>query len=279
MTATPEPVPGREGSLPAPGAATPLVEAVGLSKRYRVPATRLFQRAGGTTALDGVDLSVGRGESVAIVGESGSGKSTLLRLLLGLSPASSGVVRFDGREVDPARDRLLWLRRRTGIVFQDPYSSFNPRRTIGQTIAEPLVATRAPGDHRARVRAMLERVELPADTADRYPHEFSGGQRQRIALARALVHGPELLLADEPVSALDVLVRGRLIEMIAGFRRELGLTLVTVTHDLGVVPQLAERVVVLRGGALVEQGPTAQIFTAPREAYTRELVGALPRLP
>ncbi|MFC6235854.1 ATP-binding cassette domain-containing protein, partial [Leucobacter soli] len=126
---------------------------------------------------------------------------------------------------------------------------------------------------------ILARLELPADTADRYPHEFSGGQRQRIALARALVHRPELLLADEPVSALDVLVRGRLLGLLAELRRELGLTLVTVTHDLGVVPRIADRIVVMRAGRVVESGPTAQIFEAPRERYTRELIAALPRLP
>ena len=265
---------------PEPAAeGAPLLAVAGLAKHYRPPSTRLFRRGPVTRALDGVDLAIERGESVAIVGESGSGKSTLLHLVLGLARATAGSVRIDGREVDPARDRLLWLRRRTGLVFQDPYSSFNPRRTIGQTVAEPLVATRAPGDHDAAVRAMLERLELPADAAERYPHEFSGGQRQRIALARALVHGPELLLTDEPVSALDVLVRGRLLRLLAELRRELGLTLVTVTHDLGIVPRLAERVVVMRAGRVVEVGPTGRILTEPREAYTRELVAALPRLP
>ncbi|MCB1273701.1 MAG: ABC transporter ATP-binding protein, partial [Leucobacter sp.] len=212
-------------------------------------------------------------------GESGSGKSTLLRLILGLSRATAGTVAFDGRTVDPARDDLLWLRRRSGLVFQDPYSSFDPRRTVGQTVAEPLIATGAAGDHREAVAAILGRLELPEGTEDRYPHEFSGGQRQRIALARALVHGPELLLADEPVSALDVLVRGRLLGLLAELRAELGLTLVTVTHDLGVVPRLAERIVVMRSGRVVESGSTEQIFGEPREAYTRELIAAPPRLP
>ena len=264
----------------------PLLEGVGLSKRYRTPATRLFERESGVWGLgsaDGgtVDLSVRRGESVAIVGESGSGKSTLLGMLLGLGTPSSGEVRFDGALVFPRqrRDRMLWLRRRTGIVFQDPYSSFNPRRTIGQTVAEPLAATDAPGDHRAMVRAILDRMELPAGSAERYPHEFSGGQRQRIALARALVHGPELLVADEPVSALDVLVRGRLLDLLAQLRDEMGLTLITVTHDLAVVPRVAERVVVMRDGVIVERGSVDQIFERPSEEYTRQLIEALPRLP
>lgn len=259
--------------------AQPLIEARGVTKHYRVPPTKLFARGTIARALDGVDLTVQRGESVAIVGESGSGKSTLLKVMLGLSRATSGEVRVDGRRVDPTRDRLLWLRRRTGLVFQDPYSSFNPRRTIGQTVAEPLVATRAPGDHRALVHGILERLELPANAADRYPHEFSGGQRQRIALGRALVHGPELLLADEPVSALDVLVRGRLLRLLAELRAEFGLTLITVTHDLAVVPQIAERTVVMRSGQIVEHGSTEQILSSPIEPYTQQLVSSLLSLP
>ena len=171
----------------------PLLEGLGVSKRYRTAATRLFAREGGLWGLgnaegETVDFEVRRGESVAIVGESGSGKSTLLGMLLGLGTPTSGEIRFDGSLVFPRqrRDRMLWLRRRTGIVFQDPYSSFNPRRTIGQTVAEPLIATSAPGNHREAVTAILDRMELPKGSADRYPHEFSGGQRQRIALARAL---------------------------------------------------------------------------------------------
>lgn len=264
----------------------PLLEGLGVSKRYRTPATRLFAREGGLWGLGGaegatVDFEVRRGESVAIVGESGSGKSTLLGMLLGLGTPTTGEVRFDGSLVFPRqrRDRMLWLRRRTGIVFQDPYSSFNPRRTIGQTVAEPLIATNAPGNHREAVTAILDRMELPKGSADRYPHEFSGGQRQRIALARALVHGPELLVADEPVSALDVLVRSRLLDLLSELRDEMGLTLITVTHDLSVVPRLAERVAVMRDGVIVEQGSVEAIFERPQENYTRELIEALPRLP
>lgn len=264
----------------------PLIEATGLSKHYRARTSSLFGRTSGTWGIGNatggtIDFAVERGESVAIVGESGSGKSTLLGMMLGLGTPSSGAVHFDGNQVFPRRrnDRMLWLRRRTGIVFQDPYSSFNPRRTIGQTVAEPLYATNAPGDHRAMVRAILDRMELPAGSAERYPHEFSGGQRQRIALARALVHGPDLLVADEPVSALDVLVRGRLLDLLSGLREEMGLTLITVTHDLSVVPRLAERIAVMREGMIVEQGSVDDIFERPREEYTRELIESLPRLP
>lgn len=258
---------------------SPLLQATALTKQYRVPSPAVRQRSTTTLALAGVDLTVSAGSSLAIVGESGSGKSTLLRLLLGLSRASAGEVRFDGRLVDPRRDRLLWLRARSGMVFQDPYSSLNPRRTVGQTVAEPLIATKAAGQHRTRVTEILDRLELPAGAADRYPHAFSGGQRQRIAIARALVHQPELLVADEPVSALDVLVRGRLLDLLAELRREMGLTLVTVTHDLAVVPRLAEQVVVLYQGRIVEQGSTSHVLGAPEHPYTQSLVRALPRLP
>ncbi|MBC9926543.1 MULTISPECIES: ATP-binding cassette domain-containing protein [unclassified Leucobacter] len=251
-----------------------------LVQTYQARGGALFRRAPRVRALDGVSVEIPRGAGVAIVGESGSGKSTLLRLLLGLERPESGTVAFDGREVVAKRsDRLLWLRSRTGIVFQDPYASLNPRRTIGQTVAEPLEAIGAPGDHAALVRAMLARLDLPEDTAERYPAEFSGGQRQRIALARALVHGPDLLVGDEPVSALDVLVRRRILELLAELRAELGLTLLTVTHDLGIVPDLAEHIIVMHRGVVIESGPVEQILGAPREPYTRALVAAIPRLP
>lgn len=257
-----------------------LLEGRNLTKTYPTGARSLLRRAPRLRALDGVSIEIPRGVGVAIVGESGSGKSTLLNALLGLTRPDSGSVLFDGREVvAKPSDRLLWLRRRTGIVFQDPYASLDPRRTIGQTVAEPLEATSAPGDHAAKVSAMLARLELPEDSTERYPSEFSGGQRQRIALARALVHGPELLVGDEPVSALDVLVRQHILELLSELRTELGLTLVTVTHDLGIVPELAEHVVVMHQGRIVEAGPVEQILGDPQHTYTRELVAAIPRLP
>ena len=257
----------------------PLVEIDGVTKEFRTPPRALFERAGTLRALDDVTLHIARGESIAIVGESGSGKTTLARQLLGLSRPTSGSVRFDGREVDPRRDRLGWLRRRTGVVFQDPYSSFNPRRTIGQSVAESLEGSGIPGDHRALVHEVIERVGLPADAASRYPHEFSGGQRQRIAVARAIVHGPELLVGDEPVSALDVLVRARVLALLAELRSEFGLTLVTITHDLSIVPRLAERTVVMQGGRIVEDGPTEELMAAPKHPYTQRLVASRLTLP
>lgn len=262
-----------------PGVAHPLVELDAVTKEFRIPPTKLFARAERSRALDNVSLRIERGESVAIVGESGSGKTTLIRQMLGLSAPTSGAVRFDGRAVDPGKDPLTWLRRRTGVVFQDPYSSFNPRRTIRQSVSEPLEGANVPGDHEAMIADVLARVGLPTDTASRYPSEFSGGQRQRIAVARAIVHGPELLVGDEPVSALDVLVRSRVLALLSELRDEFGLTLVTITHDLGIVPRLAERTVVMQGGRIVEDGPTERILSAPEHEYTRRLVASRLVLP
>lgn len=258
---------------------TPLVRLESVTKTFRTPPQRLFERAGSVTGLADASLEIMRGESVAIVGESGSGKTTLIRQMLGLSTPTSGSVFFDEREVLPKQDSLAWLRRRTGLVFQDPYSSFNPRRTIGQSVAESLEGSRVEGDHQSLVEAMLARVGLPADAASRYPSEFSGGQRQRIAVARALVHGPELLVGDEPVSALDVLVRSRVLALLAELRREFGLTLVTITHDLGIVPTLAERTIVMQGGRIVEDGPTAKLLSSPTHPYTQDLVNSRLTLP
>lgn len=258
---------------------TPLVELIGVTKEFRTPSPRLFGRASSVPALSDVSLTVMRGESVAIVGESGSGKTTLARQILGLSAPTSGTVRFDGREVQPRKDRLEWLRSRTGLVFQDPYSSFNPRRTVGASVAESLEGSGIGGDHEALVREVLERVGLPTDAAGRLPRAFSGGQRQRIAIARAIVHGPELLVGDEPVSALDVLVRQRVLALLSSLHREFGLTLITITHDLGIVPQLAERTVVMQAGRIVEDGPTEQLLSHPSHPYTQELVASRLTLP
>lgn len=264
---------------PMPLTPTPLVELASVSKEFRVAPQRLFARATTTRALDDVSIAIERGASVAIVGESGSGKTTLIRQMLGLSTPTSGSVRFDGRAVEPRKEPLTWLRRRTGLVFQDPYSSFNPRRTIGQSVAEPLVGGSVSGDHQAMVADVLARVGLPADTISRYPHEFSGGQRQRIAVARAIVHGPELLVGDEPVSALDVLVRSRVLALMAELRTEFGLTLVTITHDLSIVSRLAERTVVMQGGTIVEDGPTERLLDSPEHPYTKRLIASRLELP
>lgn len=260
---------------------TILLSGRGLSRTYRAPRTAHLAPRAVTRALDDVDIDVVEGESLGIIGESGSGKSTLIRLLLALEKPSAGTVSFEGRAVDPTASarRLHWLRRQTGIVFQAPYASLDPRMRVGRIVGEPLWALRIPGDRDARVAEVLADVDLPADAATRYPHEFSGGQRQRIALARALVHRPRLLVGDEPLSALDVTVRAQIMGLIDQLRSRDGLSLVMVSHDIGVVQALCDRVIVLKDGRTVEEGPTSRVLRAPSAEYTRRLLAAVPTLP
>nr|WP_208382526.1 ATP-binding cassette domain-containing protein [Microbacterium ulmi] len=249
-----------------------------MTRRYPTPKTRLFEPARFTTALDDVDLDVREGASVGIIGESGSGKSTLVRLLLALDAPTAGTVEFDGRPVDaaaPARS-LHWLRRETGIVFQDPYASLDPRMSVGRIVAEPLWALGIPGDHRARVREVLREVGLEPAMADRFPHEFSGGQRQRIAIARAIVHRPRVLVGDEPLSALDVTVRAQVLGLLGELKARDGLTLLLVSHDIGIVQNLCDDVVVMKDGRIVEEGPTEKVLLQPQVAYTRRLLSSIP---
>jgi peptide/nickel transport system ATP-binding protein len=187
----------------------------------------------------------------------------------------------DGREVDATASArsLHWLRRQTGLVFQDPYASLDPRMTAGQIVAEPLWALDIPGDRRARVREVLVQVGLEADMAGRHPHEFSGGQRQRIALARAIAHRPRILVGDEPLSALDVTVRAQILELLAELRQQEGLTVIMVSHDIGVVQNLADSVMVMKDGRIVERGRTDAVLQHPAEDYTRRLLAAIPVIP
>lgn len=258
-----------------------LIVAEQLSRTFPAPRRTMFERARTSVALHPTDLRVAEGESLGVIGESGSGKSTLVRLLLGLDRPTTGRVLVDGREVDPgARARSLhWLRRQTGLVFQDPYASLDPRMSAGQLIAEPLWALDIPGDHRARVREVLAQVGLGADTVDRHPHEFSGGQRQRIALARAIAHRPRILVGDEPMSALDVTVRAQILALLARLRVEEGLTMITVSHDIGLVQHLSDTVAVMKDGRIVEGGTTAAVLQHPAEEYTRRLLAAVPVIP
>ncbi|GIG88743.1 ABC transporter ATP-binding protein [Plantactinospora endophytica] len=233
----------------------------------------------GRAVLDGIDVGVTAGRGVALVGESGAGKTTLLRILLGLLRPTAGEVLFDGA---PLRlgDRALMRRFRRGVqtVFQDPYSSLDPRQRVGRIVAEPL---RSLGLDAApeRVVDALREVGLPEDVVRRYPHEFSGGQRQRIAIARAIVCRPRLLLADEPVSALDVTTRVRIVDLLAELRETRNLTVVMVTHDLAVAALLCQETVVLSEGRVVERGDTASVLGSPTHPYTRRLVASVPRLP
>lgn len=258
-----------------------IMRARGLSRDYPTPRTRGFGRAERTPGLVDVDLSVLAGSAVGIIGESGSGKSTLVRLLLGLDVATAGTVDVEGRAVDArgSARSLHWLRQTTGVVFQDPYASLDPRMNVGRIVGEPLWALGIEGDRRARVREVLAQVGLDADMAARFPHEFSGGQRQRIALARAIVHRPRILVGDEPLSALDVTVRAQILRLLARLRVEEQLTLVLVSHDIGVVQSVCDQVVVMKDGRIVEQGPTEKVLLQPQAAYTRQLLASIPTLP
>jgi ABC-type glutathione transport system ATPase component len=268
------------GDRPERRGAVPLLQARGLTRRFPAPKSRVFERRSFTTALEDADLDVREGSAVGIIGESGSGKSTLVRLLLGLDAPSAGTIEFDGRPVEASAGAraLHWLRRETGIVFQDPYASLDPRMSVGRIVGEPLWALGIDGDRRARVREVLADVGLEPEMTDRYPHEFSGGQRQRIALARAIAHRPRLLVGDEPLSALDVTVRAQILELLAELRTRDRLTLLLVSHDIGVVQNLCDEVVVMKDGRIVEEGPTEKVLLQPQVAYTRRLLASIPAI-
>jgi peptide/nickel transport system ATP-binding protein len=256
-----------------------LIRAERLSRSFAPRG--LFARGRSVQAVNDVSLTVGRGEAVGLVGESGSGKSTIGRLLLGLMPPSSGQVRLEGADLAQLRGAAMRrARRRMQLVFQDPYASLDPRRRIGAQIADGLAIHRIlPSAERpARVAALLEQVGLPANHAARFPHEFSGGQRQRIAIARALATEPEFLVADEPVSALDVSVQAQVLLLLADLRSRLGLGMLFISHDLAVVRSLCDRVIVLYLGRVMEAGPASAVLEAPRHPYTRALLSASPGL-
>ena len=229
-------------------------------------------------AVDDVTFSVSRGETLGIVGESGSGKSSLGRCLVRLQTPQSGRILFNGADFGSARGAdLLKQRRRVQMIFQDPYGSLNPRIKVGRTIADgPIAYGEDKKSAMNRARALLERVGLGAAAADRFPHEFSGGQRQRIGIARALALEPEIIVADEAVSALDVSIQAQVLELLASLKRDFGLTLIFITHDLRVAAQICDRVMVMQKGRVVEIGPGAEISSNPREAYTRSLIEAIP---
>ncbi|MFF8535191.1 dipeptide ABC transporter ATP-binding protein [Streptomyces sp. NPDC015532] len=257
-----------DGDAPA-GDAGPddiVLEAVGLRREFGRGKRRF-------AAVDDVSLSVRRGETLGVVGESGSGKTTLGRMLVGLLEPTAGVVRHEGREQSGVRPSVQ-------MVFQDPVSSLNPRRSVGESIADPLRARgeRDEGRIRGRVRELLERVGLDGAHYDRYPHEFSGGQRQRVGIARALAAEPRAIVCDEPVSALDVTTQAQVVALLGELQRELGLALVFVSHDLAVVRQVSDHVAVMRRGRLVEYGPAGEVYESPRDPYTRQLLAAVPAL-
>ncbi|MGD2204062.1 ABC transporter ATP-binding protein [Microbacterium maritypicum] len=237
---------------------------------------------GSRRVLDDVSLRIDEGDSLGLVGESGAGKSTILRLMLGLTAPRDGQVLFEGAPL-ALRDRAQMRRFRASVqpVFQDPYSSLDPRQRIDRIVGEPLrsLGLASGTEAQRRIAEALGSVGLPADTARRYPHEFSGGQRQRIAIARAVVSRPRVLLADEPVSALDVTTRVQVLELLDRLHRENGLALVMVSHDLTAIASACDRTLVLKNGRVVEQGATSAVLHAPQDPYTRALVDAVPRLP
>jgi len=265
-----------------PAAETPLLAAEGVKKHFRVEQDvfdRLFGEEQFVHAVDGVSLSLGREETVGVVGESGCGKSTLGRVLSRLYEPTGGTIRFDGEDItDASGKRLKELRKDIQVIFQDPLSSLNPRKTVGEIVAKPLdVHDIASGEAKQRrVDELFQEVGLDPASRDRYPHEFSGGQRQRIGIARALAVEPELIIADEPVSALDVSVQAQIINLMKRLQDEYGLSYVFIAHDLSVVKHVSDRVAVMYLGKIVERGPANAIFRNPQHPYTRSLLDAIP---
>ena len=258
----------------------PLLEVSGLAKHYPIrKGVVLARQIGAVRAVDGVGFSLNRGETLALVGESGCGKSTTARLVMRLIEPSAGTIRFDGQDVTTASGTALRaLRRRMQIVFQDPFASLNPRLTVGDAIAEPM-AVHDMGNgaaRQARVQELLSLVGLRPFHAGRYPHEFSGGQRQRIGIARALSVRPDLLVCDEPVSALDVSIQAQVVNLLKDLQARFGLSYLFIAHDLAVVKHMADRVAVMYLGRLVEIAETRSLFAAPRHPYTEALLSAAP---
>ena len=251
----------------------------GAVRDYRLPPPRPFAKPGLLRAVDAVSFTIARGESVGLVGESGSGKSTLARAVLGLDPLQAGSIRVDGSPVVAGKPAT---RHRLQVVFQDPYSSFDPRQRVATLVAEPfhLLGAAAPlgPEREKRVVIALEHVGLAAADADKYIHEFSGGERQRVAIARALVIEPDLIVLDEAVSALDVVIRGQILDLLADLGARLGLAFLFISHDLSVVRAVTDRVLVMRAGKIVESGVTSEVFANPQHPYTRELIAAVPNL-
>jgi peptide/nickel transport system ATP-binding protein len=263
----------------------PLLEVTGLTKRFAEKHSVIdrFRRRppAALTALEGVDISVKQGETLGVVGESGSGKSTLARCILRLHEPDAGSVSFEGRDVLAASaGELRALRREMQMVYQDPYTSLNPRLRIGSAVAEPALVHGIVerGAEEGYAAELLERVGIRRESMRRFPHEFSGGQRQRIAIARSLAVQPKLLIADEAVSALDVSIQAQLLSLLEEIRRDLGLTIVFIAHQLAVISRLADRVAIMYLGKIVETGATADVFANPRHPYTRALLEAHPRI-
>jgi len=258
-----------------------LLRVEGLARDYRLPREHLWAAPPVVHALRGIDFTLHAGRSLGVVGESGSGKSTLARLVMALEPPSAGRVVLDGLDLHALAPReLRAARSRMQMVFQDPYGSLDPRRTVGQTVAEPLAVLlgASVAEQRERAAEVLDAVGLRAADAARYPHEFSGGQRQRIAIARALVTRPGLIVADEPVSALDVSVQAQVLNLMQDLQDRWGITYLFISHDLAVVDLVCDEVLVLERGLVVERGSPDRLFRDPQHPYTQRLIAAIPGL-
>jgi oligopeptide transport system ATP-binding protein len=258
----------------------PILELRDVKTHFPVSRGFLLKRHVGTVkAVDGVTLTLGRGEVLGLVGESGCGKSTLARTIMQLIPPTSGTIRLEGRDLTGNASEVQSIRRNLQMVFQDPYASLNPRMTVFDTLAEPLhVHQVVPREKiRSRVSDLMRQVGLDPRFAEKYPHEFSGGQRQRIAIARALALEPKILIADEPVSALDVSIQAQILNLLAQLCREMNLSLIFIAHDLSVVKHISDRVAVMYLGKVVELGPALDVIERPQHPYTRALISAIPR--
>jgi oligopeptide transport system ATP-binding protein len=257
-----------------------LLEVTDLVKHFPIKRGVLIDReVDQVRAVDGISFSIERGQTLGLVGESGSGKSTACRAVLNLIKPTSGSVRFEGREIAGlSRRRMRPLRREMQMIFQDPQASLNPRKRIGQIVGDPLrrQGLASGAELRRRVNELLDRVGLSAEHYNRFPHEFSGGQRQRIGIARALALQPKLVVADEPVSALDVSIQAQIINLLDDLQDEFGLTYLFVAHDIGVVRHISDRIAVMHDGKIVEQGTADQVCEHPRDSYTKKLLSAVP---
>lgn len=258
---------------------TDLLQGVALTKAFNAGGGGLFAPNQRLTAVAGVDLALNPGETLGLAGESGCGKSTVARLLTGLVPASSGEVLFKGKGLSTlSPEEMASFRREVQMIFQDPFSSLNPRMRVMEIIAEPLVihgiGTKA--ERRERVEALVDRVGLSVEQLSRFPHEFSGGQRQRIGIARALAMGPKLIVADEPVSALDLSIQAQIINLLQRVKREFGLGLLFITHDLSVLRHVSDRIAIMYLGRIVEKGGAQELLDHPRHPYTEVLLSAIP---
>jgi oligopeptide/dipeptide ABC transporter ATP-binding protein len=258
-----------------------LIEVRDLVKEFPIKGSYLVRRQlGAVHAVDGVTFDVRRGETFGLVGESGCGKSTTARLLMRLLQPTSGSVRFDGREIaDLSTKAIKPLRREMQMIFQDPYSSLNPRRTVGTIISEPFIIHgihQGKAERKRSVQELMDRVGLNPEHYNRYPHEFSGGQRQRIGVARALALKPKVIVADEPVSALDVSIQAQILNLLRDLQRDMGLTLIFIAHDLSVVRHMCDRVAVMYLGKIVELADSDQLYSHPRMPYTGALMSAVP---